>query len=156
MYDSQDVHNLIDKINSIMEVHLVCVSSFIDPALQHEYPLLYLCIQRLINSATSLVLEYAPNSIYLTNLINMWSIIRKSYPIYQIQSECVDFILSFTTIPLNLFDTNEIIELIKDALKCPEKTTIGHLSKIIGCIKTLILTNTELVCEVSIMIFYFF
>jgi hypothetical protein len=143
-----------------MEVHLVCGSSPMDPQFQHEYPLLFLCIQRLINSTVALILQYAPDAAtasttasaavsgYLSSLIHMWSIIRKAYPhIYQLQDECADFLLSFPTIPAAM-DLMEVVEFVKDALRYPDRGTLIHLSKFVGCIRKVVLTDTEVVVEV--------
>jgi hypothetical protein len=153
-HESQDTHNLIDKITSVMEIHLVCNSASVDTTSHHEYPLLFFCIQRLINSAVPIILEYSPDSPYLANLIKMWSVIRKSYPlIFQLQSECADFLLSFSAFPLTIFDPFEVVDFIKDSLKSPERTSIEHLSKIVGCIKILILTDSNIVCQVNFLSF---
>lgn len=136
-----------------MEVHLVCGSSPIDPAFQHEYPLLFLCVQRLINSTVPLILQYPPDSrnassSYLSSLIHMWSIIRKSYPhIYQLQDECADFILSFPSIPSSM-NLVEVVQFVKDGLTCPDRGTLVHLSKLVACIRKLVLTDATVVVEV--------
>jgi hypothetical protein len=158
----EDEINLIERLISAMEVHLVCGSSPLDPIFQHEYPLLFLCIQRLINSTVPVILQYAPDSVtgpsgattttaasnYLSSLIRMWSIIRKSYPhIYHLQDECADFVLSFPTIP-SAMDVMEVVEFVKDGLRYPDRATLIHLFKFVACIRRLVLTDTNVVVAV--------
>jgi uncharacterized membrane protein YgcG len=147
---SQEELSLIDKLVSLMEVHLVCSNTAIldSSSLQYDYPLLFLALQRLINSTLPLVLAFAPTSPHLTHLIKMWSIIRRSFQSsYQLQDECAEFLLSFSSLPKQM-DAMEVVDFIKEAMKAPERTTTIHLSKIVDCVKLLVLTDTRIVVEV--------
>lgn len=128
-----------------MEVHLVC-GNLSDSSSQNEYLLLFLCLQRLINATVPLVLEFSPNAV--ENLIKMWSIIRNSFQISHLQDECANFLLAFS-LPVAI-DPLDIVDFVKVTLKSPEKTTPMHLLKVVGCVKALVLMDTNIVVEVSL------
>lgn len=149
--DAAETNALVEKVMQVLEVHLLCSGLVNDLATPYEFPLLLVCLQRLINTILPTILELDPQSQHLENLIKMWSIIRKSCNIPAVQQECADFLLAISGFHVAALDPRDAALFVKECIRHPERTTTEHLRTVIASVRSLVLDSSAAVREVRIV-----
>ena len=147
--DVAETNSLIEKVLQVLEVHLLCVGLVNDAAAPHEYPLLLVTLQRLINVVVPTILEVDPSSPHMENIVKMWNVIRQSCNVAALQQECADFLLAIDGFPVKAIDPKEAALFVKESLQNPSRTTTQHLRTAVACVRSLVLQNSAAVKEVG-------
>ena len=148
-FDMNATMQLLDKVMQVLEVHLLYGSTPNDSAAIYEYDLLLVCLQRLANVATSLLLEVDPTSEHLHSLVKIWSIIHKASSNPSVQHECAEFIVvgSVVLLSCNALDIFETTQYVHKWLTNPWLCTTEHLQKLVQCVRVLAAKDSDILCE---------
>jgi hypothetical protein len=145
--DINETVNLIDKTIQAIEVQLLCNSSQQFNEI-YDQDLLLVCLQRLVNVTTHIVLDIDPTSDYMDRLVKFWRLIRNSSTHIMLQNECAQFILVGPILVFTKSDLEDACMFIKKILQHPGDTNVNHVLKAVMCTRSLITKNSSIVCKV--------
>ena len=112
--DVQETISLISRVCDAAEGHLLCGagSSTVEGS-GGDYDLLLVCLQRLVNSAVSIMMEIDPTSHLMNKLCRLWSAIRLSSSNLLVEKECVEFIIAASMFPTEALPCGEASAYLK-------------------------------------------
>jgi len=149
----QETLQLIERICQVCETHVAfwTTSDITSTAAIHEYDLLLVCLQRLINCTVPVVLDLDPSSNVMVRFVRLWEVIRQSSSNSYLEKESLNFVVMASLFPTSalVLDKAVVAEYLVRVIERRGVTSSSSMMVAVEGCRTIMLTETQGARQVS-------
>ena len=149
MQDVTEALKLVTRVCQVAETHLACIGSS-DASTSHEYDLLLICIQRLINNTVPIILDIDPTSSIMGRFVQLWDMIRTCSSNLTLERESMEFVVAICLFPPGAigFDRSAVARYLLQALERKGDLSFVALQGVVEAVRALMLQDADCACQV--------